>query len=553
MGTSILVNRAIELNEEGGQLLRDGHLVEASFKFSRALFLNPNNAEYYRNKGDVMFNFGDFISAIDHYEESMSLKKSDDIKQSLLNANYLFAHLLMEEKNFARALVHFKKMDALTPDVPHILSYISLCQLAVLRYDDALLSMNRCIELDPEEAEWYIMRSKVYRALNELNKEFEDMKTAIQIDPNHPESVKIRNRMTQGAGSIQEEAARCVLSGNIREATARLSYAISLNPMDASHYILRGSLYRKQDDFNAAIDDYNQAVDICVQADLDLQENLVYRQAVKLLCLTYNDFAVECFKAELFSEAIILLNKALGVMKTEKQLYINRGDCFRALEDLHFALADYMQAAELDSDDWSIRSRCALMFNRFGVIEFSFGHYERSEFEFTKAIEYNPNVPQFYVYRSRARYFLHRQEDARADIAVALYLNPEDEDALNFFYQICPNSTYQEVLHGVKETNLKTDDFVIPTSEKMTAPSITKQVVSDSITSLNTMANSLPSSSNPTATTTQKRSPTGSAKKGNVHKLNLKHLEHIYKQKIIDQSAKKVLHSQIDFKSVKLG
>ena len=74
-------------------------------------------------------------------------------------------------------------------------------------------------------------------------------------------------------------------------------------------------------DFNAAVDDFLLAMDkVSHQQDCE-----VYKNASRQLVLTYNDFAMECFRQRHFREAIILLNKAIKEEKREKGLYLNRG------------------------------------------------------------------------------------------------------------------------------------------------------------------------------------------------------------------------------------
>ncbi len=55
------------------------------------------------------------------------------------------------------------------------------------------------------------------------------------------------------------------------------------------------------------------------------QNSHVYENASKQLVLTYNDFAMECFRQRHFNEAVLLLNKAIKEEKKEKGLYVNRG------------------------------------------------------------------------------------------------------------------------------------------------------------------------------------------------------------------------------------
>ncbi len=79
-------------------------------------------------------------------------------------------------------------------------------------------------------------------------------------------------------------------------------------------------------DFNAAVDDYLMAMEKCGYQ----QECNVYQNASKQLVLTYNDFAMECFKQKHFDNAVTLLNRAIKAEKKEKGLYLNRGG-----KDLH--------------------------------------------------------------------------------------------------------------------------------------------------------------------------------------------------------------------------
>lgn len=83
----------------------------------------------------------------------------------------------------------------------------------------------------------------------------------------------------------------------------------------------RGALYRRLGDFNAAVDDYLTAMDKCNHD----QDSAVYQHASRHLVLTYNDFAMECFRQRHFSEAVTLLNQAIKEEKREKGLYLNRG------------------------------------------------------------------------------------------------------------------------------------------------------------------------------------------------------------------------------------
>ena len=171
-------------------------------------------------------------------------------------------------------------------------------------------------------------------------------------------------------------------------------------------------------DFKSAVDDYLLSMDKCGHQ----QDSDVYINASKQLILTYNDFAMECFKQRHFDSAVTLLNKAIKQVKDEKGLYLNRGgknhknfiglfyvcvtDCFYRMNKLRFALSDYQQALELDPNNWGVYCRIGVVCSEIGVELFRRGEYSEAEKFFSSAIQYNPKVSWFYVCRARARYEL---------------------------------------------------------------------------------------------------------------------------------------------------
>ena len=78
-------------------------------------------------------------------------------------------------------------------------------------------------------------------------------------------------------------------------------------------------------------------------------------------------------------------------------------DCFYRMNNLHFALADYQQALELDPTNWDISCRIAVVYCELGIDLFSKDSYEKAEKQFTAALQHNPKVSRFYLCRARAR------------------------------------------------------------------------------------------------------------------------------------------------------
>lgn len=85
-------------------------------------------------------------------------------------------------------------------------------------------------------------------------------------------------------------------------------------------------MYRRLQEFDAAVEDFLKALDMMTEHQEDMM-----RQAQRQLLLAYNDFAVHCYTQGAYQESVLLLNKALKDEQQEKGLYINRGG-ERALE-----------------------------------------------------------------------------------------------------------------------------------------------------------------------------------------------------------------------------
>lgn len=100
----------------------------------------------------------------------------------------------------------------------------------------------------------------------------------------------------------------------------------------------RGILYRRLKDFTAAIEDLTLAVELSddgaknPEGEKPEESKDLEHDAHIQLVLTYNDFAVQCFTQGFYSEATMLLTKAIHEQRDESGLFINRGGMSRGDE-----------------------------------------------------------------------------------------------------------------------------------------------------------------------------------------------------------------------------
>lgn len=113
------------------------------------------------------------------------------------------------------------------------------------------------------------------------------------------------------------------LSNRVTDALNKLSGAIAFNPAKPEYHLQRGILYKRLKDFNSAIDDFLLGIEKI--NEYEIKDAELFNNFQRQILLTYNDFAIQCYEKRFYDDAIVLLNKAIKIEKSEKGFYVNRG------------------------------------------------------------------------------------------------------------------------------------------------------------------------------------------------------------------------------------
>ncbi len=152
------------------------------------------------------------------------------------------------------------------------------------------------------------------------------MKRAISADENCAAAKSLLSQIMDTSGQLRNSALSLSIQDRVQEALNKMTGAIIMNPVEAEYNLQRGILYKRLQDFNSAIDDFLLGLDKMNHDEVAKPE--LFKAFQRHILLTYNDFAIVCFKKMLYDDAITLLDKAIKLEKNEKGFYINRGDCF---------------------------------------------------------------------------------------------------------------------------------------------------------------------------------------------------------------------------------
>ncbi|XP_048668952.1 tetratricopeptide repeat protein 16 isoform X3 [Marmota marmota marmota] len=385
----------------------------------------------------------------EYYQRAHQCLEQEDWEMAVLyfsRALHLDPHVgqcLYEQCDYLDALNIFSQGSTLQPDKPCFHYRCIACLMALKRHQDCLSLITKEVKQGTTNADIYILRARLYNFFQKPRLCYRDLRSALLLDPKNLQAKLLLQMMVDQAQQARQDAGILAVQGLLRQALQRIDSAIENNPLDPSLFLFRGTIYRRLQEFDRAVEDLLKALDMLS----DDQDKMV-QQAQRQLLLTYNDFAVHCYKQGAYQEGVLLLNKALREEQQEKGLYINRGDCFFQLGNLAFAEADYKQALALSPQDKGANMRMGMLQEKMGFCEEKRRQFQKAENHFSAAIQHNPCKAQYYVYRAKSRQLLQDIFGARQDVATALLLNPKQPKLLPLITSLFPGMSVEEVLQS---------------------------------------------------------------------------------------------------------
>ncbi|MBP5449001.1 MAG: tetratricopeptide repeat protein, partial [Spirochaetales bacterium] len=178
------------------------------------------------------------------------------------------------------------------------------------------------------------------------------------------------------------------------------------NDTDAALYLLLGSIYQKNGDFDRAIDSYRTTIDKdphCVEAYNNLgviaKTRLDYTKAIDFFqqALKVNPNRSDIYY-NLGNVYKLMGNKEFAKDNFEQTLklkpdyvtaYNNLGNILDSMGDYQYALSVYQKGLKIDFNNWKIHYNIAITFEKIGNVAEAESHYR-------KAIEINPTFIEAY-------------------------------------------------------------------------------------------------------------------------------------------------------------
>jgi tetratricopeptide (TPR) repeat protein/Txe/YoeB family toxin of Txe-Axe toxin-antitoxin module len=353
--------------------------------FTKVLQIDPNDAQAYCNRGQTLARMEDKQGAIEDYNKALQI-----------NLNYALAYknrgvTRREMGDYQGAIEDYNKALQINPSDDE--AYYNRGNVLVLElkdYQGAIADYSESLRINPKNALAYFNRGNAHLFVRNYQKAIADFKQTLKVDPHFAEAKENLSLALAAIENNQEE---------ITDTNQSLQDTL------AAVYDNRGVLCSKQGDYQRAISNYNQA----------LQINPINP-------IAYYNRGNARFQLGDAQGAIADYDQAIKLNPNDAGSYLNRGIVRAELGDIQRAIVDYTQALQINPN-------FAAGYNNRGIARMKLEDIQGAIADYNEALRLNPKLVDAYLNRGTAHFDIGNYGEAIRDESQALSLNPNDADA----------------------------------------------------------------------------------------------------------------------------
>jgi tetratricopeptide (TPR) repeat protein len=235
------------LNLLGMVCVNTGRQEEAVQLISKALKINPTDAQAHSNLGLAYQRMGNLKLAERHLKKSIEINAN---KPAVWNS---LGNVLRESGQAADAIKAYESTLKIDGNYPECWTNLSQALVDIGKFEQALQAVNRALQLDPRLPESHNQLAEVHRKNSKFDLAISAYKKSLELDPNLYESML-------GLATVYRE------SEDSEAALTVLTRLIELEPRHAKAYTVLGVLKEQMGDTAAAADCFKKSIELAPDA-----------------------------------------------------------------------------------------------------------------------------------------------------------------------------------------------------------------------------------------------------------------------------------------------
>lgn len=368
------ITQAQEYAQKAYEKRLKGYYATSVAYYNNAISLDPSKADYYYERALAKhLDIGDYEGAMEDYISAMDLDPENaDFYTEQASKAISVKELREEEAQKYEQSMNFNLQNG--------------------NIEGAVQAIDKAIEINPFNAEYYFYRSNIKYYLEDNKGSFLDIKKALDINPNE---AKYYMAMASVRMSFED----------FRGTLADIDRAIELDKNNDVYYISRASIRTLFRDFEGVFEDYNQAIKL----NPTNPDYYVMRANLK-------------YSFEDYEGCLRDYNKAVKLAPENPEYYILRAPIRYGFGDYKGSMADYDKAIELDPEE-------SIYYQLRGIAKGMRNDFEGAIEDYDIAISLDPENPEFYCARALAKADIEgNEESALADFDTAIELDSKNPD-----------------------------------------------------------------------------------------------------------------------------
>ena len=296
--------------------------------YSQLIKRNPYEMIYYRKRRNLYMQVEDYQNALN--DSNSIINYNGGITYDLRTR----AEIYIKLKQYISAIEDYEKLITSGSDKSFDIDQIILC-----RYLMQLEEYDKAIELNPNNADYYEKRAKLFVQNEEYLKAIEDYNKLIELNP-------------EKISSYQDEITNCENKCSIPE----YNVLIEKDPNNVSYYEKRAEIYIDQGKYDKAIADYSNAIELNPERAWYCAKYYAKRAEIYIELKEYNKAIFD------YSEAIELNPGDAGRYRSRANVYVE-------LKEYNKAISDYSKFIEIYPKNYDAYCKRASVWIELGKIE----------------------------------------------------------------------------------------------------------------------------------------------------------------------------------------